>query len=56
MYGFSNRDLEEILEERGIRGEVRLVERACGIGPEMMSELMSLHRAELAQIAIQQGS
>ena len=39
----------------GIRGEVRLVERAFGIGPEMMSELMSLHGAELEQIAIQQG-
>ncbi len=40
----------------GIRGEVRLVERAFGIGPEMMSELMSLHGAELEKIAIQQGS
>ena len=39
----------------GIRGEVRLVERAFGIGPEMLSELMSLHGAELEQIAIQQG-
>ena len=39
----------------GIRGEVRLVERAFGIGPEMMSELMSLHGAEHEQIAIQQG-
>ncbi len=39
----------------GIRGEVRLVERAFGIGPEMMSGLMSLHGAELEQIAIQQG-
>ncbi len=39
----------------GKRGEVRLVERAFGIGPEMMSELMSLHGAELEQIAIQQG-
>ena len=38
-----------------IRGEVRLVERAFGIGPEMMSEFMSLHGAELEQIAIQQG-
>ncbi|MCY4458877.1 MAG: hypothetical protein OXC26_00505 [Albidovulum sp.] len=55
-YGISYRDLEEMLEERGIRSEVRLVERACGIGPEIMSELMSPHRAELAQIAIQQGS
>ena len=40
----------------GIRGEVRLVERAFGIGPGMMSELMSLRGAELEQIAIQQGS
>ncbi len=39
----------------GNSGEVRLVERAFGIGPEMMSELMSLHGAELEQIAIQQG-
>ena len=39
----------------GIRGEVRLVERAFGIGPEMMSEFMSLHGVELEQIAIQQG-
>ena len=39
----------------GIRGEVRLVERAFGIGPDMMSELMSLHGAELERIAIQQG-
>ena len=38
-----------------IRGEVRLVERAFGIGPEMMSESMSPHGAELEQIAIQQG-
>ena len=29
---------------------------AFGIGPEMMSELMPLHGAELEQIAIQQGS
>ena len=27
----------------GIRGEVRLVETAFGTGPEMLSELMSLH-------------
>ena len=40
----------------GIRGEVRLVERAFGIGPDMMSELMSLHGAELERIAIRQGS
>ena len=40
----------------GIRGEARLVERAFGIGPEMLSELMSLHRAELEKIATQQGS
>ncbi len=33
----------------GIRGEVRLVERAFGIGPDMMSELMSLHGAELGR-------
>ena len=39
----------------GIRGEVHLVERAFGIGPDMMSELMSLHGAELERIAIQQG-
>ena len=39
----------------GIRGEVRLVEGAFGIGPEMMSELMSLHGAELERTAIQQG-
>ena len=39
----------------GNRGEVRLVERAFGIGPKMMSELMSLHGAELEKIAIQQG-
>ncbi len=39
----------------GIRGEVRPVERAFWIGPEMMSELMSLHGAELEQIANQQG-
>ncbi len=39
----------------GIKGEVRLVEHAFGLGPEMMSESMSLHRAELEQIAIQQG-
>ncbi len=43
------------LQDR-IRGEVRLVERAFGIGPEMLNELMSLHRAELEQIAIEQGS
>ncbi len=40
----------------GIGGEVRLVEGAFGIGPETMSELMSLHGAELERIAIQQGS
>ncbi len=40
----------------GTRGEARLVERAFGIGPEMLSELMSLHSAELERIAIQQGS
>ena len=39
----------------GIRGGAHLVERAFGIGPEMMSGLMSLHGAELEQIAIQQG-
>ena len=39
----------------GVRGEMRLVERAFGIGPDMMSELMSLHGAELERIAIQQG-
>ena len=39
----------------GIGGEARLVERAFGIGPEMMSELMPLHGAELEKIAIQQG-
>ena len=39
----------------GIMGEVRLVERAFRIGPEMMSESMSLHGAELEQFAIQQG-
>ena len=39
----------------GIGGQVRLVEGAFGIGPEMMSELMSLHGAQLEQIAIQQG-
>lgn len=39
----------------GIRGEVRLVERAFGIGPEMINELMTLHGAKLEQIAIEQG-
>ena len=39
----------------GVRGEVRLVERAFGIGPDMMSELMSLHGAELERIVTQQG-
>ena len=39
----------------GIRGGARLVERAFGTGPEMMSGLMSLHGAELEQMAIQQG-
>ena len=39
----------------GIRGEARLVERAFGIGPDMMGELMSLHGAELERIAIQRG-
>ena len=39
----------------GIRGELRLVERSFGIGQEMMSELKSLHGAELEQIAIQKG-
>ena len=41
--------------QSGIRGEVRLVERAFGMGPDMMSELMSLHGAELERIAIRQG-
>ena len=40
----------------GIRGEVRLVERAFGIGPDMMSELMKLHGAGLERIAVRQGS
>ena len=40
----------------GIKGEVRLVEHAFGLGPEMMNELMSLHGAELKQITIEQGS
>ena len=39
----------------GIGGEARLVERAFGIGPDMMGELMSLHGAELERIAIQRG-
>ena len=39
----------------GIRGELRLVERAFGIGPEMTSEPMSLHGAVLEKIAILQG-
>ena len=39
----------------GFRGEMRLVERAFGIGPDMMSELMSPHGAELERIAVQQG-
>ena len=39
----------------GIMGEVRLVERAFGIGPDMKSELMSLHGAALERIAVQQG-
>ena len=41
--------------QSGIRGEVRLVERAFGTGPDMMSEPMSLHGAELERVAIQQG-
>ena len=41
--------------QSGVRGEVRLVERAFGMGPDMMSELMSLHGAELERIAIRQG-
>ena len=40
--------------QSGIRGEVRLVERAFGMGPDMMSELVSLHGTELERIAIQQ--
>lgn len=39
----------------GIKGEVRLIERAFGIGPEMINELMSLHGEQLEQIAIEQG-
>lgn len=39
----------------GIRGEARLAKRAFGIGPDMMSELMSLYGAELERIAVQQG-
>lgn len=39
----------------GIRSEVRLVEQAFGIGPEMINELMSLHGEQLEQIAIEQG-
>ena len=39
----------------GIRGGVRLVERAFGIGPEMINELMTLHGTQLEQIAIEQG-
>lgn len=39
----------------GIRGEVRLVERAFGIGPEMINELMTLNGTKLEQIAIEQG-
>ena len=39
----------------GIRREVRLVERAFGVVPEMMSELTSPHGAELEQVSIQQG-
>ena len=34
----------------------RRVERACGIGPDMMGELMSLHGAERERIAIRLGS
>jgi len=40
----------------GIGGEVRLVERAFGMGPGMMSDPMSLHGAELERIAVRQGS
>ncbi len=40
----------------GIRGEVRPVGRAFGIGPEMTSGFMSLHGAEPEQVAIRQGS
>jgi IS6 family transposase len=38
-----------------IGGEVRFVERAFGIGLEMINELMSLHGEELQQIAIERG-
>ena len=39
----------------GIRGEVGLAERAFGVRPDMMSELMSLHGADLERIAVQRG-
>ena len=55
MRALSKKQARAFQPQPGIRGEVRLVERAFGIGPGMMSELMSLHGAELERIAIQQG-
>ena len=55
MRALRKRQAKAFQFQPGIRGEVRLVERAFGIGPDMMSELMSLHGAEQERIAIQQG-
>ena len=55
MRSFRKKQASAFQLQPGIRGEVRLVEGAFGIGPEMMSELMSLHGAELERIAIRQG-
>ena len=55
MHAIKKRQAKAFQLQPGIRGEVSLVERAFGIGPDMMRELMSLHGAELERIAIQQG-
>ena len=55
MHALRKKQASAFQLQPGIRGEVRLVERAFGIGPEMMVELMQLLGAELEQIAIQQG-
>ena len=55
MCAIKKRQARAFRLQPGIRGEVRLVERAFGMGPDMMSDLMSLHGAELERIAIQQG-
>ena len=51
MRALRKRQAKAFQVQPGIRGEVRLVERAFGIGPDMMSELMSLHGAEQERIA-----